>query len=130
MSPNAFRFRDQTFLDVSGSLREYALIQEYWADRSDGVRFGFEFRDVFPFAAFMGGRYAVVCGNHSLPSPAQHPVVDVSHGSIGLFFHSLHTMVATCIEWVRHPSWSNETELPADVELEIWLRHNPGVFER
>ena len=124
MAVDALRFRDNVFIDIPSSLRTYEEIQQY---RSAGIEYGFDLGEAFPFAAFMGASYAVICGEHRLASPAAHPVVSFFEG-VDLFFHSLETMVSTCIEWVRHPGWSKESELSQDTELEIWLRHNPGVF--
>lgn len=97
MSVDALRFRDNNFVEVSRSLREYAAIQQYV---DAGFDFGFDLRDASPFAAFMGASYAVICGEHRLASPDAHPVVSFYQG-VDLFFHSLEAMLATCIEWVR-----------------------------
>lgn len=129
MSPDAFRFRDQTFASPEIALREYPLIQEFYAPEPDMIPYGFELAEGFPFAAHMGASHVVVCGEHSLPSPDPHPVVHIHH-DVTLFFHSLETMLLTCIEWVRHPRWTDPYGLPDDIEHEIWRRHNPGAFER
>ena len=50
MSPDAFRFRDNTFVDVAGSLREYPLIQEHHAPEPDSIPYCFELRETFPIA--------------------------------------------------------------------------------
>jgi hypothetical protein len=130
MSQDALIFRDNKFVDVAGALREYPLIQEYWGPpEPDTLEFGFDLRESFPFATYMGSSYVLVCGEHTLASPHPHPVVNVFQG-VELFFHSLETMLRTCIDWVRHPAWGTDSDLPEDVELEIWLRHNPGLFGR
>jgi hypothetical protein len=127
MSGDAFLFRDNTFVDVEGSLREYPLIQEYYVPEPDVIPYGFELTEVFPFAAHMGSSYVVVCGRHTLASPDPNPVVGVYQG-VDMYFHSLEAMLVTCIEWVRHPAWDDTSHLPDDVEREIWQRHNPGAF--
>ena len=126
MSLDAFVFRDQRFVDLDGALREYPLIQEYYAPEPDSIPDGFELRESFPFAAFMGSSYVVLCGEHVLASPDPHPVVNVYQG-LYLSFHSLEAMLRTCIEWVRHPRWEPASTVPEDVELAITERYNPGI---
>ena len=90
---------------------------------------GFDIESVFPFATYEGSWYAIVCGPHALATSSQHPIVSLFQG-MDLFFHSFDAMLSTCIDWVRHPDWSveNGLGLSPDVELEIWQRHNPGIF--
>jgi hypothetical protein len=130
MSEDALVFRDNGFIDLERALGEYATIQEHYSSGPDTIRYGFELRAAFPFAEFMGSWHAVVCGKHSLEIPDAHPVINVFH-DLELFFYSVDAMLRTCIEWVRHPDWDRETAgLPEDVELEIWRKHNPGIFPR
>lgn len=128
MSADAMVFRDQKFVDVAGALREYPLIQEHYAPEEGMIPGDFEVAEAFPFATFMGSSYVMVCGPHELASPHPHPIVSVFQG-VDLFFHSLETMLRTCLDWVRHPSWEAASTLPSEVEREIWQRHNPGVFD-
>lgn len=128
MSQDAMLFRDHRFVDVDGALREYRLVQEHHAPDEDTIPYSFELAEAFPFATFMGSSYVIVCGPHELASPHPHPVVSVFQG-VDLFFHSLETMLRTCLEWVRHPSWSTRYGVPDEIESEIWLRLNPGIFE-
>jgi hypothetical protein len=37
-------------------------------------------------------------------------------------------MLRTNIDWVSSPYWEHLGALPNDVEMEIWRRHNPGIF--
>jgi hypothetical protein len=127
MSPDALMFRDNKFVDLDDALREYPLIQEYYEPEPDSIPLGFELREVFPFAAYMSASYVVVCGSHTLPSPYPNPVVSVFEG-IDVFFLSLETMLRTCVEWTRHPSWERPSGLPEEIESEIWHRLNPGIF--
>lgn len=131
VAAGALRFRDDVFIDLDSALREYAVIQEYFSPEPDALPIGFDLRQAFPFAAFMGSWHVVVCGRHSLASAFPDPVVNVFQG-ITPFFHSIETMLRTCVDWVRHPAWTVESGLglSEDVELEIWRRHNPGIFER
>jgi len=127
MSVDALVFRDQKFVDVAGALREYLLIQGHHAPEEDTIPYGFELAEAFPFATHLGSSYVIVCGPHELAGPHPHPIVSVFQG-VDLYFHSLETMLRTCLDWVRHPSWEAASTLPDEVEREVWQRHNPGVF--
>jgi hypothetical protein len=127
MSVDALVFRDQKFVDVAGALREYPLIQEHYAPKEDLIPYGFDLAEAFPFATFMGSAYVIVCGPHELASPDRHPIVSVFQG-VDLFFHSLETMLRTCLDWVRHPDWGAASTLPDEVEQRIWQQHNPGFL--
>lgn len=127
MSLDAMAFRDQKFVDVDGALHEYPLIQEHYTPQEDMIPYGFELAETFPFATFMGSSYVIVCGSHDLASPHPHPIVSVFQG-LDLFFHSLETMLRTCLDWVRHPGWGPASTLPTEIEREIWQRHNPGIL--
>lgn len=76
----------------------------------------------------MSSSFVVVCGRHTLSSPHPSPVVSIYQG-IDMFFLSLETMLRTCIEWTRHPSWEKAVGLPHEIESEVWHRLNPGIFE-
>src|SRR5687767_6825379 len=49
---------------------------------------------------------------------------------ITMYYHSIRSMLETCIAWVREPRWTKDSDLGLhpDVEREIWGRHNPGIF--
>lgn len=70
----------------------------------------------------------IVCGPHKLASASPNPIVNVFQGIV-VFFHSVESMLRTCIDWVRDTRWSNTSGLGLahEVELDIWRRHNPGL---
>ena len=129
MDTDAFSFRDNVFADLDWALREYPVIQEYYAPEPDSIPYGFELTETFPFAHFMGSSYVVVCGAHTLDSPSPNPVAGIFQG-VDMYFHSLETMLETCLEWMRHPDWDRESLLDDEIEREIWRRRNPGAFRR
>jgi hypothetical protein len=60
------------------------------------------------------------------PRPrSPHPVIGAFHG-IDVYFLSIESMIETCIEWLEQPDYDLNRTAPN--ELEIWQRHNPGVF--
>lgn len=128
---DSFRFRDNTFISLERAIVEHRQIQEkiYGGfDSEEYVPLGFDLEKSFPFAAYAGSWHVIVCGPHALASSSPHPIVNVYHGIV-VFFHSVESMLRTCIDWVRDRRWSRESDLGLadDVEKEIWRRHNPGL---
>jgi hypothetical protein len=121
------RFRDNAFISLQRAVREYASIAgSYGADstlHADRV----DLSACIPISAFDGSWDVVACGAHLFGRRIDHPVVRVFQG-IDMHFHSLPSMLQTCIAWVSSPGWSPLDGLPADEEMEIWTRHNPGIF--
>lgn len=124
-----FRFRDNPFISLERALVEQKELAGCYGDASTFEADGFRLDRSFPFAAFEGSWYMLVCASHRLKSPEKHPVVNVFEG-IDLYFHSLESMLRTCIDWVRDPHWTEGSGLGLheDVETAIWNRHNPGIF--
>ncbi len=55
-------------------------------------------------------------------------MISVMEG-ITVFFYSIEHMLDTCIGWVTHPTYDADGgSLPEDIELEVWRKHNPGIF--
>jgi hypothetical protein len=125
---DAFVFRDNIFINLERAIAEYAEVLEYNSDSNTLEDDGVLLKNCFPFAAFQGSWYLVVCGPHRLKTQSRHPVICVYEG-MDLFFHSIDSMVKTCTEWVNHPSWAPASSLDYNLELGIWKKHNPGVFE-
>lgn len=125
----AFWFRDMQFCSLERARLEYeSMMQSYGVDNSRQVD-GVELRTSFPFASFNGGWYVLPCEGQDLDREHQFAVVSVLQG-IDVYFHSIETMLSTCLDWRRASSWS-EAEgwiLSSSEEMEIWRRHNPGVF--
>jgi hypothetical protein len=128
--PGSFVFRDNTFISLDRAVGEYGTMLRAYREPMAGIDVGFDLEGSFPFATYEGSYHVIVCGPHRLDSPSPRPIVNVYQG-IDLFFHSFESMLRTCIDWVRHPQWSTEKGglgAEDDIEREIWLRHNPGVF--
>ena len=119
-----FRFRDMSFLSIARARFEYrSMMSSYGMTQAD--------RDLlkycFPFASFGGGWYVLPTRGHSFNASLPMPVLSV-FADIDVYFYSMETMVNTCIDWVSHPEYQQDAGLPRDLEMEIWRRHNPGIF--
>jgi hypothetical protein len=125
----SFSFRDNLFINLDRALAEYVELAGCSAELNFEEH-GFHLKQSFPFAAFDGSWHVLVCAPHRLNSPHERPVVNVFH-DVCLFFHSFESMLRTCVDWVRDPHWTTGSGLglSEDVEMMIWKRHNPGIFE-
>lgn len=119
-----FWFRDYAFSSVAIAKEEY---QSMMASYGQTPEFHEELKTCFPFAAFNGGWLVIPTIPHSFDDEYAHPIVSVMEG-IDVFFYSIEKMVETCIDWVSHPAYLGDGTFPQDVELEIWRKHNPGIF--
>lgn len=120
-----FWFRDDAFCSLRNAQREYLSMMSGYASMP-GIT-GLTLTECFPFAAFNGGWLVLPCSAQTLDSRLARPVISVMEG-VELFFYSMQTMVDTCLEWISHPLFSADGSLPPDIELDIWRRHNPGIF--
>ena len=119
-----FWFRDMSFSSVARAEQEYAsMMASYGLNPLDRGLLKFS----FPFASFNGGWYVLPTRGHPFNTSLVCPVICVLEG-IDVYFYSLQTMVDTCVDWVIHPAYTEDGSLPRDIELEIWRRHNPGIF--
>lgn len=80
---------------------------------------------VLPIADSGDGALVVPGVGLSLTPLSPCPVVRVMQG-IDVHFLSIETMIDTCIDWVEQADWNPFANTPN--ELEIWRRHNPGLF--
>jgi hypothetical protein len=124
---NVLLFRDNTFLRLEDIPDAHHYMVSTYAEDPNGdfIDPGVDLATSVPIAAFMGSTYAVACGRQQLTDRSTHPIVGVFHG-IDLYFHSVESMIDTCIEWVEQPAYDRYAEAPN--EMAIWRRHNPGVF--
>ena len=121
---HSFLFRDNAFTSMARAEKEYESIMEsYGAEPEDHDLL----ESSFPFAAFNGGWFVLPTGSHPYEDKFERPVISV-HEGIDVYFYSIESMVKTCIDWVRHPAYANNSSLPRDIELAIWEKHNPGIF--
>jgi hypothetical protein len=120
-------FRDGIFISVERIVEEYLKIQKSYGVNSTLEMDRVDLRAVIPVSSFEGAWDVVACGTHLHGSNLKYPVVHV-HQGISMYFHSVESMLQTCLDWVSSPYWENLSTLPEKVEMEIWRRHNPGVF--
>ena len=111
-----FWFRDNAFCNLAHAEEVYRNVVSVYAEHNKLIL------ECFPFAEFSGECYLLQC---SPPIVTSRPVVDLIGDT---YFLSLDTLIETCIDWVRHPRYSGHESLDRDVELEIWCKHNPGLF--
>ena len=124
-----FWFRDMSFISLDQAEKEYKSMMESYGVYNTLEEDGVVLNGCFPFAAFNGGWFVIPSSNHKWESKYKEPVICVLQG-ITLYYYSVEQMLKTCIECVRHPTWStDESDLDEDVELLIWRKHNPGIFE-
>ncbi|MEY4563491.1 MAG: hypothetical protein RLZZ618_2768 [Pseudomonadota bacterium] len=120
-----FSFRDCAFSTPDEAKAEYIrMMSTYGANPGDSELL----RNCFPFAAFNGGWLVMPCGNQSLEPRLQRPIISVMQG-VAVHYHSIERMVATVTDCVSHPKHDGHG-LPSDIELDLWRRHNPGIFQR
>ncbi len=120
-----FWFRDNSFCSLERAEREYkSMMETYGTIEQDHHML----KHAFPIASFNGGWYVIPTKGHNLNLALEKPVISVLEG-IDIYFYSLEKMVETCIEWVQHKNYKKDGLFPAEVELEIWRKHNPGIFE-
>ncbi len=117
---HVLRFRDNTFLSLDQVPFIYNDMIEFYGDLSDEV----DLSKSIPIAEFMGSTYAVAAGGQAL-TRSRYPVVGVFQG-VGPYYLSVESMIDTCIAWVEQPNYSKSGPTPN--EMEIWKRHNPGIF--
>lgn len=120
--PFPFWFRDCAFASPERAREAYELLTKSWGWNPGHRRL---FAAAFPFAEFDGAWLVLPCGDEGFAGFAR-PVVSI-HEEIAVWFYSISAMVDTCADWVAQPAWS-EGGLPREIELEIWRRHNPGIF--
>jgi hypothetical protein len=119
-----FWFRDNSFCSIDRAKREYkSMMETYGAYPEDHELLKFS----FPFAAFNGGYYVLPTKGQPFSTNLKSPIVSVLQG-IDIHYYSMELMVSTCIDWVSHDKYQADHSLPEDIEMEIWEKHNPGIF--
>jgi len=119
-----FWFRDCAFSSLAIAENEYRSMMTSYGQFPE---FHSMLKTCFPFAAFNGGWLVIPTTSHDFDKDLKRPVISVMEG-IDVYFYSIERMVETCIDWVSHPAYDADQSLPDDVELEIWRKHNPGIF--
>jgi len=124
-----FWFRDMSFISLDQAETEYKSMVESYGIYNTLEEDGVLLKDCFPFAVFNGGWYVVPATKNKWSSINNEPVICVLQG-IELYYHSMEKMVQTSIDCVQHSTWSTEeSDIDEDTEMQIWKKHNPGIFE-
>jgi len=120
-----FWFRDNAFLSIENAEHEYvSMMESYGSELSDQAWLKY----AFPFAAFNGSWYVLPTRGHPFASNLRYPIISVFEG-VDVYYYSIESMLQTCVDWVNHPSYSKDFTLPRDIEMSIWKKYNPGIFE-
>lgn len=121
-------FRDQLFLPLEEALKSYDEIAHYYVEELEELNIDWEIdlRYCFPFASFEGSYYVLVCDS---VEAKEGQIFNIFEG-IEKYFNSFSTMLATGIAWGQQGVIKPYgIELSPELELEIWRRYNPGVFD-
>ena len=119
-----FWFRDNSFCSIERAEQEYkSMMASYgiYQETRELLQYS------FPFAAFNGGWYVLPTRGQPYSASLAAPVIGVLEG-IDIYYFSIETRVATCVDWVGHDSYAAGVSLPESVEMSIWQKHNPGIF--
>ena len=120
-----FWFRDNSFSSLTRAETEYrSMMESYGSNPADHDLLKY----CFPFASFNGSWFVLPTKGHPLDNRLPKPVISVLEG-VDIYFYSIESMIDTCIEWVGHPSYAEDYTLLHSIELEIWRKYNPGIFE-
>lgn len=119
-----FWFRDNTFCSIERAPGEYRRMMDSYGRDPEYHEL---LKHSFPFASFNGGWYVLPTRGQPFSPVLTAPIISVMEG-IDIHFFSIETMVRTCIDWVRAGAYDPENPMPRELELQIWRRHNPGIF--
>jgi len=111
-------FRDHRLSPLEEGIRNGAFLRRY------------EEPPAFPFADFEGSFLLVPVAGYGAHASLERPVIHL-HESRDVYFYSVPLMLDTAIDWIREGVLGPGGEHAPDErkELEIWRRHNPGVFD-
>ncbi|WP_233218539.1 hypothetical protein [Photobacterium sp. GB-210] len=119
-----FWFRDNSFCSIERAKNEYkSMMDSYGTYKEDH----FMLKNSFPIASFNGGWYVIPTKGNNLSSVLERPIISVMQG-IDVYFYSIQKMVDTCVEWVENDKYKEDGLYPEELEMEIWSKHNPGIF--
>jgi hypothetical protein len=121
-----FLFRDCGFTALANVEKEYRMLMASYG--TDPRRHEL-LKHSFPFAAFDAGWLVLTCRERFPGSPGERSVVSVFQGVMPMF-HSMDSMVETCIEWVDNTGvLAGLPFIGKHLEDEILERFNPGILE-
>ncbi|MBX2821196.1 MAG: hypothetical protein KTR29_15985 [Rhodothermaceae bacterium] len=111
-----FLFRDQQFSSLEEGINNQAWLKLY------GVS------NAFPFASFEGAFYVLPAEEFAFHQNLERPVVSVFEG-VEVYFYSLEHLLDTQISWMKENVFPESDSSNYELEMPIWQRHNPGIFE-
>jgi hypothetical protein len=123
----AIIFRDNRFISLERAVEEREEFLKYYGVDSTLELDRVDLRACFPIGTLDGAWTTVACGRHLHPGGHPNPVINVFQG-VDMHYHSVRTMLMTCMAWVVHPQWRYLYGLGPEAEMEIWQEHNPGIF--
>jgi hypothetical protein len=123
---NPFWFRDCGFLNIHLAQLEYKSMMASYGKPEFAVP-QIDLATCFPFAGFNGGWYVFPCAGQRFDKRLAFPIVSVFQG-VDIFYYSLESMVETCVDWVSHAGDQPGLKDTEGKGLEIWRKHNPGIF--
>lgn len=118
-----FLFRDHYLSNLDDAIENYLAIQTSFNTEED--RKIADWSKSFPFAYFEGSYLLIILGKHFLEKKYKYPIINIFEG-VELWFCSFDSMLDTCIEWNQQTFEKYDT--PKD-EINIWQKHNPGIFK-
>lgn len=122
-----FWFRDTIFATPEKAAVEYQSLMETYGSLLTPGMIGVNLAHCFPFAAFNGGWYVFPCSGQAIETSHPRGIIAIFQG-VDVYYHSLAKMLETCRDWARHPRYSARDADWPHIEMEIWRKHNPGVF--
>lgn len=122
---NPFLFGDHCLSNLDETLETYHMLWEAYSDLVEDYNHIIDWQKCFPFADFEGSYLLLVCGDHMFKDRYPNPIICMFEG-IDIYFVSFDKMLDTCIEWSQQLFDKYGTP---NNRLEIWKKHNPGVFD-
>jgi hypothetical protein len=128
---NFLIFRDMAWLSLDNAIHEYEQNLEYFWSIMDGygILDNIEYRRMFPFAAFEGSCLYLSYPGQAMCPHVELPIIATGEGVLAPYFTSVESMLTTVEEWFsvgQHSDYGCEVE--AELEREIWQKHNPEVY--
>lgn len=124
-----FWFRDNVFCSLETAALQYSQMMECYSN-FPGCKEMIKY--AFPIAEFNGGRYVIPTRGHPFHESLHAPIVSVCDG-VDVYYYSLEKMVETCIDWAQQKGTKIKEDffiLDQALEMKIWLKHNPNLFDQ
>jgi hypothetical protein len=122
-------FRDMAWLSFENSLSEYDLMLEHFWSVCDQSEIKLQPEQMFPFAAFSGFCLYLSYPGQQMCPDVEIPIIATGKGLLDPYFTSFNSMLDTVEEWFaigQHNEYA--CEVRADIERDIWRKHNSEVI--